>query len=113
MTIFEYNGLKINSEKLRKEDMPTEIFEEIFEICGADVALSLLIKMSGNLIQVPTRGMQKIERKIIINDYDGTTASIRDIARRFNISEMYIRNILNESKIKTPSPNQESFKFIY
>lgn len=113
MTIFEYNGLKIDSEKLRKEDMPTEIFEEIFEICGADTALSLLIKMSGNLIQVPTRGMQKIEKKIIINDYDGTTASIRDIARRFNISEMYIRNILSESRIQTPSPNQESFKFTY
>ena len=39
MAIIEYKGLKIDTDTLTKEDMPTEVFEEIFDLCGADVAV--------------------------------------------------------------------------
>lgn len=107
MTIFKYNNLEIDTEELTAEDMPNEVFSEIFELCGADAAVSILINMRGNLIQVPAKGgLSKIEKKIILDDYDGTTTSIRKIARRFGITEGYIRKVLANNKIQAPLENQ-------
>ena len=106
MTIFMYNGLEIKSEEVTLDDMPNEVFREIYELCGVDCALSLLINMNACLIQVPTRGLCNIEKRLVVADYDGTTASIRNIARKYNISESYIRNILKENSITTPCPGQ-------
>ena len=106
MTVFMYNGLEINSEDVTVDDMPNEVFREIYEFCGVDCALSLLINMNACLIQVPTKGLCNIEKKLVVKDYNGTTASIRNIARKYNISETYIRNILKENKITTPATGQ-------
>lgn len=110
MSVFVYNGLKINSEAVSIDDMPSEVFKEIYEICGADVALSLLINMYGATILVPTRGMLKIEKRVILKEYDGTTASIRNIARKFRLSETYIRETLRQSKVILPSEGQTSLE---
>lgn len=106
MAIFTYEDIKIDTDELTADDMPTEVFKEIFDLCGAEVAVSLLINMQGNPITIPTNGMKKIIQKIIAKRYDGTTASIRQMTRDFKVSESYIRYILNEVKIKPPAPNQ-------
>ncbi|MBQ9149481.1 hypothetical protein IJX73_00970 [bacterium] len=109
MTIYNYNGLEIDTEKLTIEDMPSETFAVIFELCGVEVATSILYNMCGAVIQVPARGFQKIEKKIILQDYDGTTSSIRAISRKLKISETLIRETLRKSKIPTPSEGQQDF----
>ena len=106
--IFEYKGLEIDSSKLTIEDMPTETFREIFELCGVDVAVSLLLNFPSNYILVPAQGFKSIVKKAILKEYDNTTASIRKLARNFNVSEVYIREVLRDAKIKTPSPGQMS-----
>ena len=60
MAIIEYKGLKIDTDTLTKADMPTEVFEEIFYLCGADVTVSILINMNGNIIQVATKELINI-----------------------------------------------------
>lgn len=110
MSTFIYNGLKIDSETVSIDDMPSEVFREIYENCGVDVALSLLINMYGATILVPTRGMLKIEKRVILKEYDGTTASIRNIARKFRMSETYIRETLRQSKVTLPAEGQTSLK---
>lgn len=109
--IFNYNGLKIDTKDLIEDDMPNEIFKEIFVICGVEVAVSILLNMQGNIIQVPTRGMQKLEKRIIVSEYDGTSASIRKIARTLAVSETYIRDVLRRYKKDIPSEGQMTFTF--
>lgn len=106
MATYEFNGVKINSEDITVDDMPTEIFREIYDLCGVDVALSLLVNMCGNIIQVPAKGFTNIIKRIILADYDGSMASIRKISRRFAIPELQVRKILSENKIQTPDEKQ-------
>ena len=116
MTIFKYDGIDIDSEKLTVDDMPTEIMREIFTYCGADTAMNLLCHMNGCTIQIPTNGMSKIERKIIVNHYNKSgckTAAIREICRRFNISEGHVRNILRDAKQDVPCEGQLECNFAY
>ena len=111
MAIIEYKGLKIDTDTLTKEDMPTEVFEEIFDLCGADVAVSILINMTGNIIQVPTKGLINIEKKIILSEYNGTTSSIRQIQRKYGVSDSYVREIIKAAKIEAPIEGQLDFNF--
>lgn len=114
MTIYRFNELEVDPDTLTKDDMPTEIFEEVFEFIGAQAAVGLLYYMPGNIIQVPTaRAMYKVERRLIKENYNGTTASIRAMARKFRISEKQIRDILRQYKINAPSEGQESLKLVY
>lgn len=106
MTTIEIGNLIINTDDLTVDDMPSEIFREIFEICGAEVAVLLLKYMNGNIIQVPTRGFFKLQKKIVLKEYDGTTASIRKLSRKLNISDAGIREILAENKINAPCEGQ-------
>jgi len=77
MTTYKFNDLEIDTETIKKEDMPTEVFEEVFDFIGAEATVALLYYMLGNIIQVPTaRATYKVERRIIKENYDGTTASI-------------------------------------
>lgn len=111
MAIIEYKGLKIDTDTLKKEDMPTEVFGEIFELCGAEVAVSILINMTGNIIQVPTKGLINIEKKIILSEYNGTTSSIRQIQRKYGVSDSYVREIIKSAKIEPPAEGQLDFGF--
>ena len=53
--------LRIKSENLTAEDMPTPVMKDIFELCGRETAVKLLLYMQGNIIQVPTRPWIKIQ----------------------------------------------------
>lgn len=112
MATYTYNNITIDTEKLTLEDMPNETFQEIFELCGPETAVSLLINMRGSYISVPVNGFINIVKKVIINEYDGSTASIRRISRIYGITEFFIRSILNENKIQTPAQGQNQFSFM-
>ena len=106
MEITTHNGITINSDDIKKEDMPSTLFQEIYELCGVETALKLLKYMVGNLIQVPTRGFINIEKRLILDRYDGTTASLRAIARDLKVPENFIRKVLSESRIQVPVDGQ-------
>lgn len=91
---------EIKLEDIARDDMPNEIMEEVHDICGADVALKLLLNFQGNNIQVPTKGLKNIEKKIILKHYDGTTASIRSMARKMIVSENYIRSVIKNPPVE-------------
>lgn len=109
MGIYKYFNLTIDTDTITRDDMPNDMLAEIFELCGADVALSLITNMQGNIIQVPTRGLEKFEKKLILKEYNGTTASIRKLARTLVVSETYIRGILSQNRIEAPVEGQMSF----
>lgn len=90
------------------EDMPNQLFEDIAAICGLDVAVSILKNFNGNTIIVPTNGFEKIEKKIILDEYDGHTSTIQRLSRNLDITEKTVRNVLAKYKIVVPEGNQLS-----
>ena len=111
MAIITFEGIEIDTNSIAKSDMPNELFTEIFELCGAETAVSLLNYMAGNIIHVPTRGMNIITQKIICKEFDGSTASLRKISRKFKIPELNVRKILREAKKETPLEGQMELVF--
>jgi|GEM_PF-6943454 len=111
MALIDIDGLQIDTEKVIIEDMPTPLFKEIYELCGAHTAVMLLKYMAGNNISVPSRGFVPIIKRIILNDYDGTTESIRKICRVHKVTEGFVRKVLRELKINTPLEGQKSLDF--
>lgn len=81
------------------EDMPNKLFADIAAICGLEVAISILRNFNGNTIIVPTNGFEKIEKKIILNEYDGYTSTIQRLSRNLGIAEKTVRNVLSKYKI--------------
>ncbi len=98
----EYKGYKI--EDITVDDMPNELFRDIFQLSGKDVAVALLRDFAGNSIVVPSNGFNIIEKKIILQEYDGSSISIKRLARNLGKGESSIREILKSYKI-TPAEN--------
>lgn len=94
----KYKGYEIDN--ITVEDMPNSNFETIAVLCGVDAAVSLLTNMQGNTIIVPTRGLDKVEKKIILQKYDGDPMTIKELARNLVRSERYIRDVLAQYKIE-------------
>lgn len=88
------------------EDMPNETFREIYELCGKEVAVSLLQHYAGCQIQVPSRAFYYLRQRILKDEFDGTTASIRLLARKYNFTQARIREILKEAKVDVPVDGQ-------
>ncbi len=106
--IIETMFVNFDIDDVTVDDMPNEVFKEIYEMCGKDVAISLMKEFTGVVIQVPSKPFYKIERKKALSEFDGTTASIRHIARKYNITENRIRELLKKSHADTPSTGQIS-----
>ena len=103
--------LKVKTADITVEDMPTPIMKDVYELCGRDVAVKLLLFMQGNIIQVSARPWIKLQVKYIKENYDYTAHSIKKIARMIGTSEKFVRDILKDKiKIKTiPCEGQLTF----
>ncbi|MCR5260611.1 MAG: hypothetical protein K6C94_02115 [Candidatus Gastranaerophilales bacterium] len=104
--IIECDGFHIERETITEDDMPNEILKEIYGICGRDVAISLCQYQRGVTINVPAQPWNKIRNRILTEFFDGTTASLRIIARKFGLAEARVREILKEGKIDVPDERQ-------
>lgn len=91
--IIDYQGYK--NVEVTAADMPNSMFRDMAEICGVDVAVKILKYMVGNTIVVPTCGFEKIEKRLILQNYNYDSLSIQRIARKLSISERAIRNIIS------------------
>lgn len=97
--------LMVDIDWITEDDMPNEALKEIYGSCGRDVAVSLMENQNGIFIMMPARPFIKLERRLMIEEFDGSGASLRKMARKYNISEAVIRNILKKAKVKVPRLN--------
>ena len=101
--------LKVKAEDLTSDDMPTAVMRDVFDICGRDTALNLMVYMQGNIIQVPSRPWLKIQEKYILKNYDYSARSIKIMARTIGVTEKFVRDIL-KGRVKTiPIEGQINF----
>ncbi len=102
----ECDGFKFEKEIITEDDMPNEVLKEIYGICGRDVAISLCQYQRGVGIQVPSQPWNKIRNRILKEMFDGSTASIRNISRKFGLAEARVREILKDEKFDVPDERQ-------
>lgn len=102
----ECDGFKFEKEIITKDDMPNEVLKEVYEMCGRDVAVLLMLYQRGVNVQVPSQPWNKIRNRILKEMFDGTTASIRKIARKFGLAEARVREILKAEKFDVPDERQ-------
>ena len=91
---------KVDIDKITIDDMPNEALREIFEYCGRDVAVSLMEHQNGVFIMMPAHPFRKLEQRLMIEEFNGTTASLRSISRKYDISEMTLRNLIRKFRQK-------------
>lgn len=102
----EFDGFKIERNKITEDDMPNAVLKEVYGLCGRDVAISLCEFQRGVSVIVPSQPWNKFRNRILKEMFDGTTASIRNIARKFGLAESRVREILKEGKFNVPTENQ-------
>lgn len=95
--------LTVNIKDITRDDMPSEFLTEVYDLCGKDVALSLMVHQKGVNVFIPSRPFLKLERRLLVDEFDGTSASLRRIARKYSMSEGVIRQILKKAS-RTPLP---------
>lgn len=98
--IIKTEYLDIDIDLITLDDMPNEILREMYELCGREVAVSLMENFCGSILTIPTRPFEKVIRRIATEEFDGTTASIRNIARKYKIADPVIRKLLKQSNVK-------------
>ena len=94
--------LMVDIDMITEEDMPNEALREIYGQCGRDVAVSLMESQNGIFIMMPAKPFKKLERRLMIEEFDGTCASLRKMARKYSMSEVAIREILKKAQVKIP-----------
>ena len=92
--------LQIDIEDITVDDMPNDALKEIFDLCGKEVAISLMEHQNGVFIFMPARPFMKLEKRIMISEFDGSPTSIRNIARKYCISEAIVRDELKKAKLQ-------------
>ena len=107
-TILEdYCGYK--NVRVAIDDMPNQDMIDIAKICGIDAAIKLLQYFSGTRINIPSNGFIKIEKKIILDEYDGYAQTIKRLASRLGMTEKTVRDVISKGTI--PAENGQSNLF--
>lgn len=77
-------------------ELLNDIYREVSEQLGMDIAMSIYQMFKGQQISFPVRffNPSKIQQ-IIVQEYDGT--NIRTLAIKYNYSEKTVRRIIKES----------------
>ncbi len=88
------------------DDMPNQTFREIYELCGKEVAISLLQNYAGCQIQVPSRAFYNLRQRLLKAEFDGTAESIRYLARKYGFTEARVREALKAAKVEIPTEGQ-------
>lgn len=97
--IIEHKGYK--GQIITINDIPEGAMRLVADLCGLDVAVSLMQNMKGLTISVPSNGFEKIEKKIILDEYDGTTETLKKLALNLDLNEKTVRGILKDYRLET------------
>lgn len=101
-------GIEIDINDIELDDMPNDDFKDIYEICGVEVALTILTYFTGTNITVPVKAFDRIKKKIIKNQYDGTRKSIKRLCRELGMTERTVTAIISEMGVTPPTEGQMS-----
>ncbi|MBR1754035.1 hypothetical protein IJ732_04285 [bacterium] len=86
----------VDIDEISIDDMPCEMLKEIYATCGKEVAVSLMEHQNGVFIMMPAHPFKLLENRLMVREFDGTTASIRNISRKYDISEVRLRGLLRK-----------------
>lgn len=89
------------------DDMPNDLFRDIADLCGVDVAVKILLNFKGNTIPVPIYGMEKVEKKIILKEHNNDPFAIKILARKLEMSEVHIRKIIKRFGLTPAEDGQQ------
>lgn len=80
---------------LTKEDLPESLID-IEEVIGLDNVKELIKLAGGSSVYIPSENsvLKPIRNKIIRKSFNG---NYKEIARKFGISEVQVRNIINSN----------------
>lgn len=93
--LIDYKGYK--NQLITINDMPSGTFQLVADNCGLDVAVSLLLNMGGITISVPSNGLEALDRRIILKEYDYKALTIKKLAIKLNLSEKTVRNYITNA----------------
>jgi Mor family transcriptional regulator len=85
------NPKKLEEKELEKED----VYEELEELVGAEVAKRIVDYYSGTNVYYPKRISLRLKHRQIRNEFNNG-ASYRELAVRYGYSEQYVREITKE-----------------
>lgn len=106
--IIEHKGYK--NRPVTIDDIPDGNMRLVADLCGLDVAVSLMKNLKGLTIAVPSNGFDKVERQIIYDFYNGTTERLKQLALRLDMNEQTVRNILRKKNLEVTAGQQNMFK---
>lgn len=87
-----YKGYR--NQPVMIDDMPNQDMKDIAEICGVEAAIKLLMNFGGLRINIPANGLNILEKRIILNEFDGHAQSIKKLASSLGTTEKTVRDIL-------------------
>lgn len=106
--IIDHKGYK--NQEVTIEDIPDGNMRLVADLCGLDVAVSLMKNLKGLTIAVPSNGFSEIEKKIILQEYQGDTKSLKQLALRLDLNEQTIRAILRNYGLQITDGQLSLFK---
>ena len=85
-------------DKITKKDLPNGVLD-IVDLIGIDAFKSLVRFVGGSSLYIPSESsiIKEYRNKIIRDEFNG---DYRFIARKYCLSEVQVRNIVNFDKIK-------------
>lgn len=87
-----------NEDKIKSEDL-NGVYKEFAEILGYEVTVLIYNYFKGLQITFPTKLLSReYVKKKVLKEYNGT--NLKFLARKFNYSERWLRNILTTEKNK-------------
>ncbi|HSA07308.1 MAG TPA: Mor transcription activator family protein [Candidatus Gastranaerophilales bacterium] len=90
--------LKPWMQNLMPADMPNSELKELAEEFGIQSALEVISAWAGLIVSVPKQPFRDLLNKYIINNYDGTRASIVKLAKECEVTDRYIYYLLKKLK---------------
>lgn len=105
--IIEHKGYK--NQEVTINDIP-EGMKLVADLCGLDVAVLLLQNLKGITISIPSNGFEQIEKKIILQEFDGTTDTLKKLALQLDLNEKTVRGILKKYNLETTDGQLNLFK---
>ena len=105
-TIIEHKGYK--NQVFTMKDVPTGM-KLVAELCGLDVVVSLMKNCGGITVAIPSNGFMELEKRIIMNEYDGSTESMQKLALKLDLHESTVRGVLRKANLEVTKGQKQLF----
>lgn len=102
------SGIEIDIESIQIEDMPNSDMVDIAAVCGIEAAVNILMYFCGSSLYIPINGFDKLKKRIIEREYDGTTRSMKLLSRKLRMTERSVRTVLESLNINPVVEGQMS-----